>query len=176
MNTTPDFEKVGLTVPLEKQSVVRFLAVVRLCVVMLAIYVCVLQLMRLGFWSVMADRALIFVGVLSGLGLYVDAIEVTWRRLGLRGRFTALVLAIVVTLGSMASSGSMVWNAIAMASLILPLVVMAHGLLQISIDPLRAARFRQMKRYLRTLPADEKPLMRKRLEKNFETLIAEGFH
>ncbi|KIN66167.1 hypothetical protein Z946_646 [Sulfitobacter noctilucicola] len=42
-------------------------------------------------------------------------------------------------------------------------------------NPLRAARYRQIQRYLRTLPKSERQKWKERLDRNFQTLIAEGF-
>ena len=175
MNSMPDFDDIGRTVPLEGPWFLRTLATLRLCIVVVAMYVCLLQLFQIGFWSSMADRAIILLGLWGGLGIYADSTEILWRRLGVLGRFATLVLLLVLVTGSLAQGGR-IWFGGTMVWIIFLLGSMAYGLLHMLISPLRALRFRQMKKYLRTLPTEKRRTMRHRLELNFQTLIAEGFH
>ena len=175
MNTTPDFEEISHTVPLEARSKLRAFAAMRLCFVAVAMLVCLLQLLGVGFWSPTADRALILLGLWAGLGPYADGPEIVWRRLGVLGLLAAIALAIVFLAGTLLTS-NLVWFSGAMVLTVFALGSMAYGLANTLKDPLRALRFRQMKRFLRTLPAAKRRTMRDRLDKNFQTLIAEGFH
>lgn len=176
MNTTPDFDKIGHTMPLEALWKLRAFAALRLCFVAVAMYVCLLQFLRIGFWSVTADRAFILLGLWAGLGLHADGIEIVWHRLGVMGRFAAIALAIVILAGTLLAPGNLNWFCGSMVLIMVLLGSMAYGLIHILIDPLRALRFRQIKRYLRTLPTVKRRTMREKLDKNFQTLIAEGFH
>ncbi len=175
MNTTPAFEEIGQTVPLEAPWKLRAFAALRLCFVALAIYVCVLQLLQIGFWSTTMDKAFILLGMWSGLGLYSDGLEVVWRRLGVLGRIAAIVFCLVFMAGELATQGNPIWFGGAMVCTLAVLGSMAYGLVQIMSKPMRAQRFRQMKRYLRTLSAGQRRNIRERLDKNFRTLVAEGF-
>lgn len=176
MNTTPDFEVIGRSVPLEAPWKLRAFAVLRLGFVIVAIYVCLLQLLRIGFLSANLDRAFILLGLWGGIGLYADGIEALWRRLGVLGRFATLVLSIVVLVGTLILPTGLTWFGGAMLLLMCLLGSLAYGLVLILMNPLRALRFRQMKRFLRTVPTGKRRAMREKLDKNFQTLIAEGFH
>lgn len=176
MNTTPDFEEIGRTVPLEAWWHLRVVAALRLCFVVVAMYVCLLQFLRIGFWSAMADRTMLLLGLWVGLGIYGDGIEMVWRKLGVLGQSATFVVGIVLLTGSIMASGSLIWHGGTMVGAMFLLGAMAYGLIQILRNPVRALRFRQMKKYLRTLPTEKRRTMRQRLEMNFQTLIAEGFH
>ena len=176
MNTTPDFDDISKTVPLEGLTMLRALALLRLGLVVLALYVCILQLFRIGAWSGTLDRAIIGLGVIAGLGLYSDGIEYSWRRLGAIGRPVASLILILAAMGLLVLAGNALVTGIAFFMMILLLIAMAHGLLQTARDPRRTARYRQIQRYLRTLPKSERHHSKDRLERNFQTLLAEGFH
>lgn len=175
MNTTPDFDEIGRTVPLERLSILRCFAALRLCFVAIALHVCVLQLLRIGFWSGTVDRAIILIGIMSGSGLYSDAIEPGWRKLRPLGQLAALVALPLIAVGSVLFSGTMLWSGFGFLMLIFMLTTMAYGLLRMAGNPLRAARYRQIQRYLRRLPRSERRKWQERLDLNFQTLLAEGF-
>jgi hypothetical protein len=176
MNTTPDFDEIGRTVPLESWWHLRVVAALRLCFVVVAMYVCLLQFLRIGIWSAMADRTILLLGLWVGLGIYADSIEIVWRKLGVPGRLAAFVVGLVLLTGSIMAPGNLIWSGGAMVGIMFLLGAMAYGLIQILRGPVRALRFRQMKKYLRTLPTEKRRIMRQRLEMNFQTFIAEGFH
>lgn len=175
MNTTPDFEEIGKTVQLEARWYLVTLAAARLCLVAFAMYVGVLQLIHIGFWSGFVDRALLLAGLWVGLGLYGDAIEFVWRKLGILGRFLVLSVALVLVAGTILTQGNLMWHSVSMVGVLLVLCSLAFGLVQILQNPSRAMRFRQIKRYLRTLPIAKRRAIRQRLDLNFQTLCAEGF-
>ncbi|MBB4175805.1 hypothetical protein [Sulfitobacter noctilucicola] len=175
MNTTPEFDEIDRTVPIEGLLILRCFAALRLCFVVIALCVCVLQLFQIGFWSGTVDRALIFLGVLGGLGLFSDGIEPVWRKLGPPGQLFALFATPLIIVGSVLFSGNVLWSSFGFLTIILLLAAMAYGLLWMAGNPLRAARYRQIQRYLRTLPKSERQKWKERLDRNFQTLIAEGF-
>lgn len=176
MNTTPDFDEISKKVPLEESWFLRALAALRLCFVAVAMYVCVLQMLQIGFWSGMVDRAILLLGLWGGLGIYADSTEILWRKIGTLGRFAAFGIGLFLLAGSIISQGNQIWFGGAMMGVMLILGSMAYGLIHILIDPLRGLRFRQMKKYLRMLPTEKRSALGKRLDLNFQTLIAEGFH
>lgn len=175
MNSTPDFDVLGQHVPIEPMGSLRAVVLLRLLLVLLALGVCVAQILQIGVWSALVDRAVILLGLSGGLGLYSDSIEIVWRRLGPLGRFVTLLLTLILVAASVLSQGNQILHSVAVLWVMLILGSMAYGLVHSLIDPLRALRFRQMKRYLRTLPKERRRDMHKRLELNFQTLIAEGF-
>ncbi|WP_435258117.1 hypothetical protein ACSBLW_18770 [Thioclava sp. FR2] len=175
MNSTPDFDVLGQHVPIEPMRSLRAVALLRLLLVLLALGVCVAQILQIGVWSALVDRAVILLGLSGGLGLYSDSIEIVWRRLGPLGRFVTLLLTLILVAASVLSQGNQILHSVAVLWVMLILGSMAYGLVHSLIDPLRALRFRQMKRYLRTLPKERRRDMHKRLELDFQTLIAEGF-
>ena len=176
MNTTPDSDDIGQTVPLEGLLVLRALALLRLGLVVLALHVCAMQLLRIGVWTGMMDRVLIGLGVMAGLGLYSDGLDYAWRKLGRRRRPLVALTLLLLAAALVVFAGHALMTGVAFVTLSLLLTAMAHGLLQTAIDPRRTARYRQMQRYLRTLPRSERRLRKDRLERNFQTLLAEGFH
>lgn len=175
MNTTPDFDEIGRTVPLESCSRLRALSALRLCFVTIAIYVCILQLLRMGFWSASVDKAIIIAGMWVGLGFYGESFELVWRKLGILGRFAAFAAMIIVGIGLVLTQGNLLWSVSEKVAPLLILCSMAFGLLHSLIEPLRALRYRQIKRYLRSVSSQKRRSMRQRLNLNFETLVAEGF-
>ncbi|MFU1478851.1 hypothetical protein ACM25N_14545 [Roseovarius sp. C7] len=175
MNTTPDFDKIGHRVPLEARWKLRALAALRLCVVAVATYACLSQLLRIGLWSATGDRIVILLGLWTGLGLYADGIEIVWRRLECLGRTAIIALGVIILAGTLMAPDSLTWFRAGMVLTMCLLGAMAYGLVHILMEPLRALRFRQMKRYLRTLPAEKRRTVRDRLDSNFQTLVAEGF-
>ena len=175
MNSTPDFDALGQQVPLEPMGSLRAFAVLRLALVLLALGVCVAQFLQIGAWSALMDHAVVLLGLWGGLGLYSDSIEIVWRRLGPLGRFLTLLVSLILVAASVLTQGNQILHSVAMLWVMLILGSMAYGLVHSLIDPLRASRFRQMKRYLRALPKERRRDMQKRLELNFQTLIAEGF-
>lgn len=175
MNTTPDFDAIGQRVPLEPMGSLRAVALLRLLLVLHALSVCAAQILQIGVWSALIDRAVILLGLWGGLGLYSDSIEIVWRRLGPLGRLMALLLTLILVAASVLAQSNQILHSAAMLWGMLILGSMAYGLVRMLIDPLRALRFRQMKRYLRRLPRERRRDMQKRLELNFQTLIAEGF-
>lgn len=175
MNTTPDFDEIGRTVPLEPRWYLMTLAALRICFVAAAMYVCALQLLQIGFWSGLVDRAIVIVGLLVGLGIYADGGEVVWRKLGVLGRLAAFFAGLVLFAGAILAPGNPIWSSCIKLFGLLILGSMAFGLVHSLIDPSRTLRFRQIKKYLRTLPKEKRRAVRQRLELNFQTLIAEGF-
>lgn len=175
MNTTPDFDEIGHTAPLESRRKLRAFTALRLCFVAVAICVCILQLFRIGFWSAAGDRGFILLGLWVGLGLYGDGMEIVWRRLDIWGRIAAFAFGIVALAGALLAPSGLIWFSGAMVLTMFLLGLMTYGLVHILMDPSRALRFRQMKRYLRTLPTEKRRTMQDRLDRNFQTLIAEGF-
>ncbi|MEP5153970.1 hypothetical protein [Planktotalea sp.] len=175
MNTTPYFDEIGQTVPMEGSFTLRIFAVLRLCFVTLAVYICVLQFFQIGFWSGTIDRGLIFLGILSGMGLYSDGIEFVWRKLGPFAQLVVLLLLPTLAASSVLLSGRMLISGVTFLTLILLLAAMACGLCMTISDPLRTARYRQIQRFLRTLPKSDRRAPKLRLERDFQTLMAEGF-
>ncbi|KUP93377.1 hypothetical protein [Tritonibacter horizontis] len=175
MNTTPDFDMIGQTVPLETAATVRVYAALRLCIVAVALCVCLLQGLQIGFWSAAGDRVLILLGLWAGLGLYGDGIEVAWRSVGPSGRRLIYGFSLVLLAGTVMAAGNRIWFTSSMVGVMLVLGALAYGLIQVLTNPLRALRFRQMTKYLRGLPGEKRRAMRDRLDRNFHSLIAEGF-
>lgn len=175
MNTTPDFEEIGKTVPLEPRWYLMTLATLRLCFVAAAMCVCALQLLQIGFWSGLVDGAIIIVGFWVGLGLYADGMDVLWRKVGVLGRLAAFFVGLVLLAGTILTQGNLIWPSGGKFFGLLILGSMAFGLVHSLMKPSRTLRFRQIKKYLRTLPKEKRRAVRQRLELNFQTLIAEGF-
>ena len=176
MNTTPDFEDIGRTVPLETTRQIRTFAALRLGVVAIAVCLCLKQLLQLDLWSGIVDRGLILLGLWCGLGMYADSIEFVWRKLGVFGRIATYALGLIILLGTLTAQGNQIWTDVAMIFVMSLLGAMTFGLMRTLLSPARTQRFRQMKRYLRTQPRAQRHRMRDRLDKGFQTLIAEGFH
>lgn len=175
MNTTPDFDRIGQLVPMESQAKLKNLARMRLGCVAIAVYVCAFQMMGVGVWSAGVDRLVILAGVLIGLGLYGDSVEQVWHGLGAWGKRGLVALCAIVVLGNIIAPQAPAWFLSGMPLLCVFLATMAFGLRHMLTAPLRAGRYRQMQRYLRSLPKADRPGARDRMYQNFRTLVAEGF-
>lgn len=174
MNSTPKFEEIAQTIPLESLWKVRLLAGLRLILVCCAIFTVVQNMTGSPVWSQVADRLTVFIALWVGFGIYGDSIEDIWKRLGILGRPAAYATAGIIALGTMLSDLA-IWTTLTYVFVLAILLSMAFGLLMMAKAPMRAARFRQMVRYLRRQPKTARREIRAQLDRNFATLIAEGF-
>ena len=125
---------------------------VRLCFVIVAIYVTVLQLLKIGFWSFRVDHAIILLGICAAMGMHSDSLEIVWRKLGIVGRPVALLVMLTMIPWVLLTPGNPISLAASKLFGLSFLALSAFGLLHSLISPSRTLRFRQMKKYLRTLP------------------------
>lgn len=179
MNTTPAFEDIRHTTPLETPRHVRSRAALRLSLVAVAICVGVAQMAHSHVWSGLMDRTVLLAGLWGGLGLYGDGLEPAWRRLGQTGRQTGhtviVLIGLILVAAGLFFADNLLWRSAALGLALIVLGALAYGLAQTLIAPQRAARYRQMQRHIRAQPRAERNSARNRLEKGYQTLLAEGF-
>lgn len=176
MNTTPDFDEISLTTPLESKSLLRLYAQLRFCVVVVSIMICIPRIFGFEVLPHYWGSFLIMLGMGVGIGVNQEALEPIWRPLKSQAKLVVISSVVIVAVGTALSPGHTVWGGASSLLVLGFLVAIAWGLGKMIYDPLRAARYRQVKRHLRFLPKKDAKSKQRRLMKSFDTLLSEGFY
>jgi predicted tellurium resistance membrane protein TerC len=175
LNSTPDFDRLAAVFPLEPSARIRISAIARLVVVAVSLVYCLVTHFNFVQHPPRTEAFLIVLGIWIGHGFYGESMEFGWAKLGESGQYVALVMFLIF-------AGCVVWLqpdpwarfAILTVTLLI-LIWQMIGLWWALRSPLRASRYRQMIRYVRSVPRNQRKTERRRMRLNFETLVAEGF-
>ncbi len=175
MNSTLEFEQFKLTTPLENRMKLRCNAVLRLCVVGGSFLICFAELVGIEVWTFSQSSLIVVLGLWIGIGTNAEFYEPFWRKFGPLGQLAILVSLLMIGAGLLFSEGHIFWRKVSAFSTLMVLAWIAWYLMQMMWEPMHAARYRQLQRYLRTLPRRERSEARKHLMANFARLVSEGF-
>jgi hypothetical protein len=175
LNSTPDFDRLAAVFPLEPLDNVRIAAVFRLLVVAVSLGYCLAAQFNFVQHPPRAEAFISVLGMWIGHGFHGESMERGWAKLGEFRQYVALALFSIFAACVFWLQPDP-WAKLAITlSAFLVLTWQMNGLLGVLRSPLRAARYRQMIRYVRSVPRNQRKAERRRMRLNFETLVAEGF-
>jgi hypothetical protein len=175
MNTTPEFDRISKSTPLESKTFVKRLAAARLCVLCIGLMAAFSELVGVIAWPRYTAGIVVTAALWGGWSPRGEGIEPIWKAIGIGGRWAAVALGTGICIGLFASGGSFPYSLASEVFVIGLLVFLASGQISTIRNTSRAARFRQMQKYVSTLPRSRRRQARESLLMDFDALVAEGF-
>ncbi|WP_120634185.1 hypothetical protein [Ruegeria sp. EL01] len=175
MNTTPEFDRISESTPLESITFVKRLAIARLCVLCIGLFAALFELVGFVEWPRYFDSAMVIAALWIGWSPKGEGIEPIWKAMGVAGRWAALALGTGICIGLFVSGGNHFYSLTSEVFVVVLMMFLASGHIGVILNASRAARYRQIQKYVRKLPRSERYQARKNLLMDFDALVAEGF-